>query len=98
MLISQAAMSPGAIGCPSLGPCAEAGNPNRRTKPLAKYSRIDIADLALLVDAPTCNGVVMVEPTEPTLVGKLRACGLYHAAVVGSAALQNGWAAVPLPR
>ena len=51
-------------------------------------SSIDIARLPLLVDAPACNRVVVIDATQAALRGNGRACRLHHAGVVGGAALQ----------
>src|SRR5262245_31856063 len=95
--MSQAAMSSGATGCPSLGPCANTGNAKTMIVPAARCLRIDIADLAFLVDAPTRNGVIVIDAAEPALGGELSPRGLHHAAVVRGATLQDGGTTVPLP-
>src|SRR5262245_65573744 len=96
--MSQAAMSSGATGCPSLGPCANTGNARNMIVPAARCSRIDIADLAFLVDAPTRNGVIVIDAAEPALSGELSTRGLHPADVIRGAALRDRVAVVPLRR
>src|SRR3977135_3846880 len=99
MLTSHAAMSAGAIGCPNCGAWAWAADAIVSTiVRTAMGLSVNIAGLPLLVDAPACDGVVVVDPTQAALVGELRARWLHHARVVGGATLQHGGTAVPLPR
>src|SRR6516225_3414093 len=99
MLMSHAAMSAGAIGCPNCGAWARAADAivsiDMQT---AMGLSVNIAGLAHLVNAPACDGVVVVDPTKAALVDELRARWLHHARVVGGATLQHGGTAVPLPR
>src|SRR6516225_5367154 len=98
MLMSHAAMSAGAIGCPNCGAWARAADAivsiDMQT---ATGLSVNIANLAHLVNAPACDGVVVVDPTQATLIGELRARWLHHARVVCGATLQHGGTAVPLP-
>src|SRR5262245_46625877 len=98
MLMSQAAISAGAISCPNLGTCANAQGAKSMTMPAARRSSIDIVDLPFLVDAPACDGVVVVDAAQPTFGGELSAGRLHHPGVVSGAALQDGGSTVPLPR
>src|SRR3981081_1054139 len=97
MLMSHAAMSAGAIGCPNCGAWARAADAivsiDMQT---AMGLSVNIAGLPHLVNAPACDGVVVVAPTQAALVGELRARWLHHARVVGGATLQHGRTAVPL--
>src|SRR5712672_4043117 len=99
MLMSHAAMSAGAIGCPNCGAWARAADAivsiDMQT---AMRLSVNIAGLPLLVDAPTCDGVVVVDPTQAALGRELRTRWLHHAGVVSGATLQHGGTAVPLPR
>src|SRR5690349_10141628 len=99
ILMSQAAISAGAIGCPNCGVSAKtAGVMVSIDRQTATGLSVNIAGLPHLVDAPACDGVVVVDPTQAALVGELRARWLHHARVVGGATLQHGRTAVPLPR
>src|SRR5436309_310312 len=99
MLMSHAAMSVGAIGCPNCGAWARAADAivsiDMQT---AMRLNVNIAGLSLLVDAPACDGVVVVDPTQAALVSELRTRRLHHAGVISGATLQHGGTAVPLPR
>src|SRR6185312_16167503 len=99
MLMSHAAMSAGSIGCPNCGDWARAADALVSTDTqTAMDLDVNIASLPLLVDAPACDGVVVVDPTQAALVAELRARWLHHARVVGGATLQHGGTAIPLPR
>src|SRR5262245_35978999 len=139
MLISQGAISAGAIDWPNCGTCAGAGAATtmaaQSARPLIKSRRffvtpaeagvqgrrsslalssrfrgnddfirsdralrIDIGRLALFVDAPARNRIVVVDPTQAALGSECCACRLHHAGVIGGAALQHRAAASPLPR
>src|SRR6266850_3343856 len=99
MLMSHAAMSAGAIGCPSCGAWARAADAfvsiDMQT---AMGLSVNIAGLPRLVNAPACDGVVVIDPTQAALVSELRARWLHHTCVVSGATLQHGGTAVPLPR
>src|SRR5258705_1590692 len=99
MLMSHAAMSAGTIGCPNCGAWARAADAivsiDMQT---AMGLSVNIAGLPHLVNAPACDGVVVVDATQAALVGELRTRWLHHARVVGGATLQHGGTAVPLPR
>src|SRR5438105_12301021 len=97
-LISHGAISAGAMGSPNCGDCACAEVATRTAAQNAMRSSIHIGRLPLLVDAPACNRVVVIEAAKSALGGELRARRLHHAGVVGGAALQNRRATVPLPR
>src|SRR6266850_2776050 len=98
MLMSHAAMSAGSIGCPNCGAWARAaGAMVSIDTQTAMGLSVNIAGLPHLVDAPACDGVVVVAPTQSALVGELRARWLHHARVVCGATLQHGGTAVPLP-
>src|SRR5258707_12547676 len=98
MLMSHAAMSAGAIGRPNWGAWARAaGAMVSIDTQTAMGLSVNIAGLPHLVDAPTCDGVVVVDPTQAALVGELRARWLHHARVVGGATLQHGGTAISLP-
>src|SRR6476620_3382451 len=91
MLMSHAAMSAGAIGCPNCGAWARAaGAMVSMDTQTAMHLSVNIAGLPHLVDAPARDGVVVVDPTQSALVGELRARWLHHACVVGGATLQHG--------
>src|ERR1700752_1216204 len=99
MLMSHAAMSPGAIGCPNCGAWARAAGAMVSIDTLTAMDlSVNIAGLPLLVDAPACDGVVVVDPPQAALVGELRARRLHHARVVRGTTLQHGRTAIPLPR
>src|SRR5919198_4427190 len=99
MLMSHAAMSAGAIGCPNCGAWASAaGAMVSMDTQTAMGLSVNIADLPHLVNSPACDGVVVVDPAQAALVGELRARWLHHAGVVSGATLQHGRTAVPLPR
>src|SRR6267142_2027068 len=99
MLMSHAAMSAGSIGCPNCGDWARAADALVSTDTqTAMDLDVNIASLPLLVNAPACDGVVVVDATQAALVGELRTRWLHHARVVGGATLQHGGTAVPLPR
>src|SRR3977135_785546 len=98
MLMSHAAMSAGAIGCPNCGAWARAADATVSIDmQTAMRLSVNIAGLPLLVDAPACDGVVVVDPTQAALVAELRARWLHHARIVGGATLQHGGTGVPLP-
>src|SRR5262245_20872073 len=99
MLMSHAAISARAIGCPNCGVWARAAGAmvSIDTQTAIGLS-VNIAGLPHLVDAPACDGVEVVDPTQAALVGELHACWLHHARVVGGATLQHGGTAIPLPR
>src|SRR5258705_5954410 len=99
MLMSHAAMSAGAIGCPKCGAWARAADAivSMDMQPAMRLS-VNIAGLPHLVNAPACDGVVVVDPTQAALGRELRTRRLHHAGVVGGATLQHGGTAVPLPR
>src|SRR5215510_9673621 len=79
MLMSHAAMSAGAIGCPNCGPWARAAGAMVSIDTLTAMGlSVNIAGLPLLVDAPACDGVVVVDSSQAALVGELRARGLHH--------------------
>src|ERR1700719_831736 len=88
MLMSHAAMSAGALGCPNCGAWASAADAivsiDMQT---ARGLIVNIAGLPHLVNAPACDGVVVVDPTQAALVGELRARWLHHARVVSGATL-----------
>src|SRR6266446_989835 len=92
MLMSHSAMSAGAIGCPNC--CARAGVATNVAAQTARSLSIHISRLPLLVDAPTCDGVVVIDAAQTALGHELGARRLHHAGVVGGAALQDGRAAV----
>src|SRR5204863_1654276 len=99
MLMSQGAMSAGAIGCPNCGACAKAGETAmstaaQKTAPL----RIHIARLPLFVDAPAGDRAVVISAAQSAFRDELSARRLHHAGVVRRAALQHRRATVPLPR
>src|SRR5215510_9971220 len=58
---------------------------------------VNIAGLPQLVNAPACDGVVVIEPTQAALGHELRARWLHHAGIVSGATLQYGGTAIPLP-
>src|SRR5262249_61406171 len=62
MLMSQDARSFGAIGCPSLGASAALATltPRVRARLTASFSSIDMAHLALGIDAPARDGVAVL--------------------------------------
>src|SRR6516165_3890908 len=64
----------------------------------ARRLSVNIAGLPHLVNAPACDGVVVVDATQTALSRKLRTGWLHHACVVSGATLQHGGTAVPLPR
>src|SRR5258708_17058625 len=98
MLMSHAAMSAGSIGCPNCGDWARAADALVSTDTqTAMDLDVNIASFPLLVDAPACDGVVVVDPTQAALVAELRARWLHHARVVGGATLQHRGTADPLP-
>src|SRR5258707_4252869 len=98
MLMSHAAMSAGAIGCPNCGAWARAADaPVIIDMQTAMHLSVNIAGLPHLVDAPACDGVVVVDPTQAALGRELRTRRLHHAGVVGGATLQHGGTAGPLP-
>src|SRR3982075_1572845 len=99
MLMSHGAISAGEIGCPNCGAWARAADATvsidmQAAMPLS----VNIAGLPLLVDAPACDRVVVVDPTQAALGRELRTRWLHHAGVVSGATLQHGGTAVPLPR
>src|ERR1700737_4553846 len=89
MLMSHAAMSAGAIGCPNCGAWARAADAivsiDMQT---AMGLSVNIAGLPHLVNAPACDGVVVVDPTQAALVGELRACWLHHTRAFGARPFQ----------
>src|SRR4029077_437745 len=97
--MSHAAMSAGAIGCPNWGAWARAADAivsiDMQT---AMRLGVNIADLPHLVDAPACDGVIVIEPAQAALGRELRTRWLHHAGIVSRATLQYGGTAVPLPR
>src|SRR4051812_14195201 len=97
MLISQGAMSAGAMGCPNCGACARAGAAKNIPAKSARRLSIDIGQLALFIDAPACNCIVMIGAAQAALRDKGCARRLHHTRVVGSATLQHCRAAIPLP-
>src|SRR4051812_1096796 len=100
MLMSQGAISAGAMGFPNWGACADeaAGTVMSIAAHIVSRSSIHIGRLPFLVDAPACDGIVVEDATQAALGRELRARRLHHAGVIGSAALQDGRIAVPLPR
>src|SRR5258705_7056454 len=99
MLMSQGARSAGAIGWPNFGACAEAAAVKARmAAPATRCLSIDIGGLPLLVDAPALDRIEVILPAQAALSDERRARGLHHAGVVGGAALQHDWPAIPLPR
>src|SRR6266481_8774696 len=99
MLMSHAAMSAGAIGCPNCGAWARAADAIVRIDmQTAMLLSVNIAGLPHLVNAPACDGVVVVDPTQAALGRELRTRWLHHAGVVSGAPLQHGGTAIPLPR
>src|SRR4051794_5805745 len=98
MLMSQSAMSAGAMGCPNCAFCDRAGVAMtiiaaQKTRCL----RIDIDRLALLIDAPACDRVVRVAAARSALRHEPRARRLHHAGLVSGSALQHGGTAAPSP-
>ena len=88
MLMSHAAISPGVTGWPNCGASAHhaavlansaAAN---NTAPAMMGSSQRIVHLALRIDAPACDGVVVILPAQAALGGELRARRLHHAGVV----------------
>src|SRR5262245_29493575 len=99
ILMSQDAISAGAMGCPNCGACAAAEVATTAiAAPSTRRSSIDIACFPFFVDAPACNGIVVVDAAQPAFGHELRAARLHHAGVVGRTALQDGRTSVPLPR
>src|SRR6185312_3254268 len=99
MLMSHGAISAGAMGCPNCGAWARAADATvSMDRQPAMRLGVDIADLPLFVDAPACDGVVVVDPTQAPLGRELRARRLHHAGIISGAALQHGGTAVPVPR
>src|SRR6516162_10774272 len=97
MLMSHAAVSAGAIGCPNCGAWARADDAIVSiVVQTATGLSVNIAGLPHLVNEPACDGVVVVDSTQ--LIGELRARWLHHARVVCGATLQHSGTAVPLPR
>src|SRR5215475_1200791 len=91
MPMSQAAMSAGAIGCPNCGARARTSDAIGSTKvQTAMGLSVNIAGLPHLINAPACDGIVVVDPTQAALVRELRACWLHHARIVSGATLQHG--------
>src|SRR5262249_30768620 len=98
MLMSHAAMSAGAIGCPNCGAWARADDAIVSiVMQTATGLSVNIASPAHLVNTPACDGVVVVAPAQATLIGELRARWLHHAGIVSGATLQYGGTAIPLP-
>src|ERR1700738_4090816 len=98
-LMSHGAISASAIGCPNCGAWARAADATVSIDmQTAMCLSVNIASLPLLVDAPACDGVVVVATTQAALGRELRTGRLYHAGVVSGATLQHGGTAVPLPR
>src|SRR5215468_6575028 len=99
MLMSQGAMSAGAIGWPNLGGVCADAMPVRATTaaPIRRFLRIDIDRLPLLVDPPALDRIVVILAAQAALGRKGGARRLHHAGVVGGAALQHHRTAVPLP-
>src|SRR5688572_25718504 len=99
MLMSHGAISAGAMGCPNCGACADAafGAAMSIAAQTARLLSIHIGRLPLLVDAPACDRVVVVDAPKAAVGGELRARRLHHAGVVGGAALEHGRPAIPLP-
>src|SRR5687767_10446645 len=62
LLMSHGAISAGAMGCPNCGGCADAAFDAAISiaAQTARHLRVHIGGLALLVDAPACNGVIVV--------------------------------------
>src|SRR5947209_12113965 len=62
MLISQGARSAGAIGCPNRGASAALATvrPSATAAAKASFSRVDMAHLALGIDAPARDGVAVL--------------------------------------
>src|SRR5262249_53241168 len=99
MLMSQGAISAGAIGWPNFGACADTvAVKAMMAAPAARYLSVDIGGLPLVVDAPALDGIEVILPAQAALGDECRARRLHHAGVVSGAALQYGWPAVPLPR
>src|ERR1700730_15351544 len=79
MLMSHAAISAGAIGCPNCGAWAMAADAIVSTDmQTAMGLSVNIAGLPHLVNAPVCDGVVVIDPTQAALVGELRARWLHR--------------------
>src|SRR5687768_14512443 len=71
IVISQAAMSRGAIGCPKRGACASAGTVTRdNAAKIARRSSVDIGGLPVLVDRPAGNRVVVIGAAQAPLRGE----------------------------
>src|ERR1700719_5433167 len=98
MLMSQRAMYAGAISCPNCGACASAGTVANIAAHSASRLRVDIRRLALFIDTPAGDRIVVIDAAQTPFRSKCPAHRLHHAGVVGGAALQHRWAAVPLPR
>src|SRR5271154_2272766 len=98
MLMSQGVMSAGAIACPNCGACASAGTVANIAAHSARRLRIDIRRLALFIDTPAGDRIVVIDAAQAPFRSKCRARRLPHAGVVAGAALQHRWAAIPLPR
>src|SRR5262249_17419689 len=103
MLMSQGAISAGAIGWPNFGACADTvAVKAMMAAPAARYLSVDlsvdIGGLPLVVDAPAVDGIEGILPARAALGDEGRARRLHHAGVVSGAVLQYGWPAVPLPR
>src|SRR5215475_3586823 len=98
MLMSQGAISAGAIDWPNCGTSAGAGSDAHSAAHAARQLSIRIGRLALFVDAPARNRIVVIDPAQAALGSECCACRLHHAGVIGGAALQHRGAAVPLPR
>src|SRR4030095_5110432 len=97
--MAHAARSRGEIGCPNCGAWASAAGAMVSIDTLTAMDlSVNIAGLPLLVDAPACDGVVVVDPPQDALVGELRARRLHHARIVRGTTLQHAGTAIPLPR
>src|SRR5258708_39837696 len=78
--------------------CARRGTVANIAEQSARQLSIDIPRLALFIDTPAGDRIVVIDAAQTPFRSKCRAHRLRHAGVVGSAALQHRWAAVPLPR
>src|SRR5262245_59357033 len=109
MLMSQAAISAGSIGCPRLGPAAKAAlRPGASARKTTKRgsSRVDMFHLPVAVDRPAREAVVVLvrEPLHvrnlvrlAALRDELGAGRLHVPGLVPGAALQHRRSAVPAP-
>src|SRR5262249_47904401 len=109
MLMSHGARSAGEIGWPKRGASAATAalTPSASTQARPSLSRVNMAHLALRVDAPAGNRVEVLhgEGADRRRALGLAALGeergaarLLIAGLVDGAALQDGGAAVPIPR